>query len=295
MNVSRRILPFLVVFGALACASSVQAQIRVTLKMSKSQYVAHEPVLATVTVTNNVGRDLLIHSEGVGRGTISWLDFAVTSGRNSLSPRTKLSFKAVTIPAGRSISKTIDLTGLYRVTEAGNFRGHAVVRLPDGAGAFKSNSVPFTVTKGREIFRQRVGDPNSHSVREFRLSTHHASQKTSLYVHVVDVRTGKTMQAFRMGEAITYQKPKAKVDRNNNLHVLFLTAPDTYAHGRVSPDGKYLGTKYFKSAPGRRPSLAIFATGEVVVAGGVSYDPKAERQQRAQIRKLSERPALTYR
>ena len=132
MNVYRRILPFLVVSGTLAWVSSVQAQVRVTVKMSKSQYVAHEPVLATVTVTNNVGRDLLIHSEGVGRGTISWLDFVVTSGRNSLRPRTKLSFKSVTIPAGRSISKTIDLTGLYRVTEAGNFPidGHGTRSIP---------------------------------------------------------------------------------------------------------------------------------------------------------------------
>lgn len=295
MNSYRRILPLVLALGAFACATTAQAQIRLSMKMSASQYVAHEPVLATVTITNHAGRDLLIFSEGVGRGSISWLDFSVSSGRNSLTPRTKLSFKAVTIPAGRSISKTIDLTGLYRVTEAGNFRAFATVRLPDGGGAFNSNSVPFNVTKGKMVFQQRVGDPKGRSVREFQLSIHNSSQKSSLYAHVIDIRTGRTLQAFRMGDLISYKKPKARVDRKNVLHVLYLAAPNTYAHGRVTPDGKYLGTVYFKPAPGSKPALATFGSGDVVVSGGITYDPKAERQQRGQIRKLSERPALTYR
>ena len=289
----RRILPLVVVLGALVC-TSVEAQIRVELRMSKRQYVAHEPVLATVTVTNHAGRDLLLHSEGAGRGTIPWIDFAMKDSRGTtLSPRTTVRFKSVSIPAGRSISKTVDLTGLYRVTEMGNYRGYAVVRMPGGGGIFNSNSAHFTVTKGRNLFTQRVGDPASRNVREYRVSVFNAKE---LYVHVVDVRTGRTLQAFRLGETLTFNKPKITVDRSNNLHVLYMTKRhDVYGHGRVSPEGKYLGTDYFKRASGTKPSLQTFPNGEVVVACGIPYDPKAERQHRAQIRRLSERPALTYR
>ena len=98
-----------------------------------------------------------------------------------------------------------------------------------------------------------------------------------------------------MGEVITSKAPKATVDRDNNLHVLSLSAPNVYAHGTVTPAGTYLGTKYYKAAAGRKPALTTFNNVEVVISGGISYDPKAEAQSRARLRKLSERPSMTFR
>ena len=181
------------------------------------------------------------------------------------------------------------------MTEPGRFRCKAVIRLPEGGGQFVTNTAYFNVTLGRQVYSQRVGDPGRGNVREYRLSIHNTSRKASLYVHLIDIRTGRTMQAFRMGDVITSKTPKATVDRVNNLHVLFLAAPGTYAHGTVSPDGKHLGTKYYNPAPGRKPALATFKNGEVVISGGISHDPKAAAQSRARLRKLSERPRMTYR
>ena len=289
---TRRLLPLAVVLGVLTLGESLQAQVRSSLRMSKKQYVAHEQVLATVTITNDTGRDLLIHSDG----QFNWLDFVVKNARGtSLTPLAQRKFEAVNIPPGRSIAKTIDLTGLYRVTDPGNFRCHAVVRLPRGRGNFPTNSALFNVTRGKQIYSHRVGDPANRNVREFRLSIHTTSKKSSVYVHVIDIQTGRTIQAFRMGDTLTFRKPKATVDRARNLHVLFLTAPNIYAHAQVSANGKYLGTEYFTPAPGAKPALATFANGDVVIAGGIPYDPKANQERRASIRKLSERPRLTYR
>lgn len=288
----RRLLPLAVVLGVLAPGGSLQAQVRATLRMSNTQYVAHEQVLATVTITNDTGRDLLIHSEGA----FNWLDFVVKNSRgSSLTPLAQKKFEAVNIPAGRSIAKTINLNGVYRVTDPGNFRCHAVVRLPGGRGNFTTNSSLFNVTRGKQIYSHRVGDPAARNVREFRLSIHTTTKKSSVYVHVIDIQTGRTIQAFRLGDALAYRKPKAISDRAKNLHVIFLTAPNIYAHARVSADGKYLGTDYYTPAPGAKPALATFANGDVVMAGGIPHDPKASQKRRASIRKLSERPRLTYR
>ena len=293
MTTPRQLLSLLAVAGVLLGAGTASAQIKADIKISKKQYIAHEPVHATVTITNHAGHDLLIHTDRAGQG-FQWLDFVVKNSQGtSLTPLVALNFEAVTIPAGRSISKTIDLTGAYRVTQPGNYRCHAVIRLPRGGGQFTTNSAFFNVTRGQQIFSQRVG--SGSSVREFRLSILNTARKSSLYAHLVDIRTGRTLQAFRMGDALTFRKPKATIDRSNTLHVLFLTAPNIYAYGRVSVEGRYLGTQYYKPAPGAKPALATFANGDVVVAGGIDYDPRAERQQRAQIRKLSERPRLTYR
>lgn len=296
MITSHKILPLVLVFASLVMAMSAEAQIRVRLKMSKSQYVAHEPVKATITITNHAGRDLVIYSEGAGRGTISWLDFALKTSRGAaLTPLSRVSFPAVKLPAGRSISKTVNLAQLYSVTEVGNFRGHAVVRLPNDGGIFNSNSESFSVTKGQRVYTQRVGDPNRGNLREYGLSVFNSGEKSSLYVHVTDVRTGRTIRTFRLGEALTFKKPRATVDRNRNLHVLYLTAPSIYGHAQVTPDGRLVGTQYYKRASGKQPSLTTFANGEVVVAGAVAYNPDAARERRAQIRRLSERPNFIYR
>ena len=280
--------------AVLSAGESMEAQVKASLSMSKKEYIAHEPVVATVTLTNNAGRDLLIHTDD--RTTLNWLDFEIKNSRGTaLSPLAAMNFGAVTIPAGRSITKSVDLTGTFRVTESGRFRCKAVVRLPGGGGQFVTNTAYFNVTRGRRVYSQRVGDPASGNVREYRLSIYNTSRKASLYLHLIDIRTGRTMQVFRMGDVITSKTPKATVDRGNNLHVLFLAAPNIYAHGTVTPAGKHLGTKYYNPAPGRKPALATFTNGEVVISGGISYDPREAAQSRARLRKLSERPRMTYR
>ncbi|NIP95476.1 MAG: hypothetical protein GWO24_19345, partial [Akkermansiaceae bacterium] len=190
MMPSRRLLSPIVFLFTLAAAMSLEAQVRVDLRLSKRSYVAHEPVLATVTITNHAGRELLIHNEGAGRRSMSWLDFSLRNARGTtLSPITSITFRSLRIPAGQSVS------------DLGNYSGHAVVRMPGGAGIFNSNRVSFKVTKGHTIFAQRIGDPASRNVREFRVSTFNASQKSSLYVHLVHIQTGRTLQAFKLGDA----------------------------------------------------------------------------------------------
>ncbi|MBJ05914.1 MAG: hypothetical protein CMO40_02185 [Verrucomicrobiaceae bacterium] len=294
MITHRKILFLAVVATVLGGGERVEAQLRASLSMSKKEFVAHEAVVATITLTNDAGHDLLIHTDG--RTAVDWLDFQLKDSRGtSLSPQAPIDLGAVTIPAGRSISKSIDLTSVYRVTKVGRYRCAAVIRLPRDGGRFLTNAVPFTVTLGRRVYTQRVGDPENGTAREYRLSVHSSSRKSSLYLHLVDLRTGRTLQAFRMGEVISRKTPKALVDRHNNLHVLFLAAPNVYGHGTVTPSGRYAGSQYYKPAPGRTPALVTFQNGDVVLSGGLSYDPREEVQRRAQIRKLSERPRLTFR
>ena len=51
----RRLLPWLFVF---IFAATTEAQVEVDLKFKRLQYIAHEPVVATVAITNLAGRDI---------------------------------------------------------------------------------------------------------------------------------------------------------------------------------------------------------------------------------------------
>jgi hypothetical protein len=292
----RRITPVVVVLSLLAFATSLEAQVRVDLQLPKREFVAYEPVEVILTLTNRTGGDLLIHGEGVGRAAMSWLDFSVTNSRGSvLSPIGQVGFNSVRLPAGQSVAKTIQLNNIYRVADLGNYSCTAIVRLPGDAGVFKSNRTSFSVTKGTPLYRQRFGSQAARNVREFTVSLFNASDRSSLYVHLVDVRTGRNLHAFKLGDVLTFNKPEVTMDGKNNLHVLFLQAPGVFAHARVDPNGKYLGTEFLKRGGSAKPAFQTFANGEVVVAAGIPFNPQAEQEQQAQIRRLSERPAITYR
>jgi hypothetical protein len=259
--------------------------------MSKSEYVAHEQVSATVTITNRAGRDLVLQ----GRGDLNWLSFEMwdAQGRPMTPRRGAVIVQAARIPAGQSISKTIDLNAIFFLSDLGRYRARAAVRLFEGEGAiFGSNTMGFNVTKAREIYKQRVGVPGSRNVREYRVLSFSGQQKTTLYVQVEDVSSGRILQTQPLGEALMFRKPTATVDGNNNLHLLYLVNPTTFVRVRISPDGDFQGRDFHKRGSTGSPRLVTFANGEVQVAGGIPYDPKAEQRLQNKIRRLSERPAF---
>ena len=67
----RNIAAFLVFCFVVGAAN---AQIQVQLKFNRLQYIAYEPLIATVTITNRAGRDIDLRDDG-GQ---TWFGFEVT-------------------------------------------------------------------------------------------------------------------------------------------------------------------------------------------------------------------------
>ena len=76
----KRFLPCVLL---LFLAATAQAQIQVRLSFKRLQYIVHEPVIATMTITNLAGRDIELHDENDAH----WFGFEITAndGR-SLAP-----------------------------------------------------------------------------------------------------------------------------------------------------------------------------------------------------------------
>ena len=283
-----------VCLGMAALASSLSAQIEVKATMSKRDYVANEPVMVTITITNRAGRDLFLH----GNSRQSWLDFNIKNDRGvPLSTfRGSEGFNAVNVPAGRSVSRTVDLSQSFRVTTLGRYGGYASVRMPDdGETVYSSNRISFAVSSARALYAQKIGVPGSDTTREYRVLTFSNGNKSELYVEVEDGKTGRILRTFSLGESLMFRKPEATVDGANNLSVLYLNTPSVFVHARISPDGKLIGRELFKRGQTGEPRLTTFANGEVRTAGGVPYDPEAEQAQQARVRRISERPPFAYR
>lgn len=268
-------------------------QVSITLKVDRRQYLEHEPVTAVVTVTNRSGRELDFASRLEGKIAHSWLDFSMRdSGGRPMTKRNHKVFQRAVIPAGRSMARRINLSGMFNVAKVGNFAVTAHVRRPGiDEVSYTSNSGHFTVGGGSTIHSVPFGVPNSpFTKREYNVVTFNDGERTSLYAQVMDTNSGRSISTFRLSEYLGFVKPQMALDGKNQLHVLYLADPEVFVHATVNQDGNHTGTKYFKRAGGRQPRFVAFADGSVVVSGAIPFDPEKEVQAQKKARRASERP-----
>jgi len=283
----------LLVLLLLASSLPATAQIDVGLRMVRRQFVAGEPVRAVITITNHAGRDLVFQ----GDGRLSWLDFVVKTDRGEpITSPSVTQFRAVRVPVGQSLSREVDLSKLFRLNRIGTYSVYGTIRMPGrGNNGFLSNRAVFTVTKGRLIWTQKVGvKGRPGETREYKVLTFSDSRKTYIYIQVVDNITGQPLKTFALGEVLLFRKPQATVDRDQRLHVLFLSTPTVWTRVVIDVDGRAVSRDFHKRGASSDPRLVTFGNGEVVVAGSIPYDPVAERQARARAHKISERPNVVY-
>lgn len=275
-------------------ASSAHAQLVASLRLSKSQYVAGEPVIAIVTITNHAGRDLVLQSQD----RTQWLDFLVKNSNGSpvTSPKRSGSFGALKIGAGQSMAREIDLSQHFNLSEPGNFSVAAVIRMPGQAsGDTGTNRVIFSLNPGRAYWSQKIGIPSKPGqTREYRILNFNGEQKSELYAQVIDNTTGRPVRTFLLGDSLSMRKPSITIDRAQRMHVLFLATPTMYLHCEVDSDGRLTNRQIHQRGAQGDPMLMTSPNGDVLVANSIPYDPKAIEAAKKQTRKASDRPAFIY-
>ena len=270
-------------------ASSAFAQIQVELKLPRLQYIAYEPVVANLTITNLAGRDVdLRDSDGQ-----AWFGFEVNGNENqSIAPLSKASTEPLNVAAGKRVTQKINLTPLFGVHDFGTYRVRAHIYFADLNKFFYSQTKVFEITDARPIWQKTVGVPQSEdgsgSVRTYSLMTNRFPDHTSLYVRVENKDSGIVYATYSLGQVIAFDQPQAEFDRANQLHVLYCAAPRNWAYARVGLNGELVSRASFAETK-TRPRLVHSDDGMVKVAGGMIDKPMTE-ETRATAPKLSARP-----
>ncbi len=267
-----------------------QAQLATSLKVNKRTYLAGEPVVATVTITNHSGRELVFF----GDGRTPWLNFSVKNHRgDTVLPRGRGDFGKMKIKAGESLAREVNLSQYFLLDEPGNFSVSAVVHTPgsttDGA---TTNRTSFSQSSGAPYWTQKVGIPRTGSTREYRLINFSGDTKTQLYAQIIDGRTGQNVRTFLLGDIMMLRKPLATVDKAQRLHVMFLATPTMWVHCQIDTDGKLVDRQIHQRADQGDPQLLTYGDGTVRVANSIPYDPKAAAEANAKIRKATDRPPV---
>ena len=274
----------------LALSGQSWGQLNVDIQLGRRQFIPHESLPVALRLTNRAGKELLLH----GDGRRSWLNVVVLDrSGNPIAPYAGgvLNFQAAKVPVGRAVAKQLDLNRLFPLSRFGKYTVYVTVTLPTGE-TFKSARKNFDIVNGRVIYEQRVG--LGAKSRDYRLISFAPGRNSYLYFQAELVDERRVALTYPIGEFLQNKKPQATVDKGGDLHVLYLATPDRYVHVLINSQGKVTDRKIYKHGPSGDPRLIAFADGEVKVAGGLEFDPKALKKQRDKIKKISERPSIIF-
>jgi hypothetical protein len=275
----------------LFLAATAGAQIQVELKFKRFQYVAHEPVPATVRITNLSGRDIDLQDENGQR----WFGFEINAsdGRLLAPLRQAASEPALHVEAGKTVTRKINLTPGFPVHDLGSYHVRANVYFADLNKFFYSPTKVFQVADARPIWQKTVGIPDGMAgageVRTYSLLSNRFPDHTSLYVRVENKDRGVVYTTYSLGRAIAYDEPQAELDRANQLHVLHCASPRSWAYSHIGLNGELLAHSIFMETK-TRPRLRHAANGAIAVTGGRLDGPTAE-SARSPAPKLSAQPS----
>jgi hypothetical protein len=274
----------------LGLVATARAQIQVELKFKRLQYVAHEPVLATVKITNLSGRDIELHDDN-GQ---PWFGFEVNAGEGRLlaALRQNAPEPALQVESGKTVTRKINLAPIYPVQDFGSYHVRANVYFADLSKHFYSHTKVFQVADARPVWQKTVGVPDGRpgagEARTYSLLSNRFPNHTSLYVRVENRDRGVVYTTYSLGHAIAYAEPQVELDRANQLHVLHCAAPRNWAYSHIGLNGELLAHSIFMETK-TRPHLRHAADGVIAVSGG-KLDGPVTRSDGSPAPKMSARP-----
>ena len=265
------------------------AQVQVDVALKRSLYMVYEPLICNVTITNLSGGTLTLEDAPREK----WFGFQIETvdGRPLPPINPHYQNQTVEIEAGQRLTRSINITPLYPLSEFGTYRVRAVVYVSQLGKYFVSPQLNIEITEGRQLWQQTVGVPEGLGqgrARTFTILAHRLPRTTMLYLRVEDKEAGVIYCTTQVGRFITFASPDIELDGGNQIHILQNTAPKAFLYSHFDVNGKVLKQQAYQ-AYDARPYLVRKPDASVAVVGGVPYDPKAPPPEQ-QLPKLSDRP-----
>ncbi len=271
----------------------LRAQFLVALQMDKVNYIDQESMLATVTVTNRSGADVIL---GASAGSRNWLTFDITDSTGREFPPLTLPAKDAPIfKAGEAITRKIHIIDAYPANQLGTYSIKASAYHPPTAEFFESNRVRFVVNDQKPYGEPLVigvpaGYPEAGRTRAYEPLVVRDNEHSYLYMRMRDVKTHENLATYQIAPISLARDPQLTLDGSNFLHALFLAGPKIYVYAIIEPDGHMKSKTIFKELDNSRPQLFRTPTNGVVAQGGQLMDPNSKEATQKKARSLSERP-----
>lgn len=283
----RALTSLLFLLALLVGAPRASAQLEVTMTLERDNYVSLEPVEATVTIKNTVGKDVVLG----GQGGTSWLNFQIhdTAG-TPVSPIRAVNVQPMVLRNGETLQRKFQLDRFFYISESGTYIIRAAAYFPELEKHNYSRPLRFNIQQPRRPRWQEVfATPGQKGYRRFQVFTFNDTIKSYVCLSLIDEETKMVIARTALGSVVVEKDVQPALDRNKNLHLVYMGSPTVYVYQRIDPSGRITERKYYLASKGA-PKLTKETDGNVFISGGTVYDPLLAPRSDP-FRKLSDRPA----
>ena len=151
----------------------------------------YEPLICAVTITNLSGGTLSLADTPREK----WFGFQIETVDGRPLPPIDPDYRnqPVEIEPGQRLTRLINLTPLYPLSEFGTYRVRAAIYPAQIGRYFVSPQLNVEITEGRQLWQQTVGIPGGAGegkTRTFSILAHRLPRTTMLYLRVEDKEAG---------------------------------------------------------------------------------------------------------
>jgi hypothetical protein len=279
----------LIVAGLFATVAGAHAQISVDLNIKRRSFIRYEPIIATVTVTNLSGRDLMLRD-----GEAQWFGFQIVDAGNlPVAPRNpNYHLDSLALKAGTTVRRTVNLNTLFGLNEFGIYRIRAQIFSDEMNKFFSSRPTNIEISEAHVMWQQTVGVPegkeDAGSMRTVSLLVWQGPEHQHLYCRIENRDAGIVYCTTELGHLMANSQPEVQFDLENNFYILNFAGPKMYTLYKLGLNGEFLGETHY-AAPKSRPRFRRLADGTLQIVGGQRQVAQATAAQPPQP-KLSDRP-----
>lgn len=278
---------FATVFVMMCCMATVYAQLGLELVMSRSIYLAHEPIFAKVKIRNYSGQPLVFGEDSRLRGEVLF-EFVGPDQRVIAPLSDHFSMVGTILMPGESKELIIPVSRYYNFRKAGVYRGHAYVKHQLLKDMFKSNDCRIEVSNGVPVWKRSVGVPEvirtnglvneKIKSRNYVLKTMVEGATKHYYLSIEDEKN--IYAVLHVGREVGVERFKAEIDMLSRLHLIVPISPRIFHYNIINLNGQVELDQYLKTTR-TVPSLvrepqsgAVHAVGGDQALPGVDYEVK---------------------
>lgn len=250
------------------------AQVSVEVVTEQDKFLPAESLPVAVKITNRSGRTLNLGDQP------GWLTFSV-EGRDGFVVEETGEVPVIgpfKLASGEVATRRVDLAPCFSLNRPGGYRIEATVNLKELGGQATSKAKNFDVIEGAILWSQEFGMPagdgtnSTHQPLEVRrytlLKANYLKSELRLYFRVTEEANNKVIKVFSIGPMVSFSDPKAQLDSQNNLHLIYQSGRIACLYVMLNPEGEILRRQTYEYT-GSRPRLTVDATGNITVAGGL--------------------------
>ncbi len=266
---TRKIL--LVTGLGLGLVVGLSAQVSVEITMGQEHFLSGETIPLTVRIANRSGQTLHLGDAP------DWLTFTVSSRTAYVAEKNgDVPVEgAFELGSGKTALRRVTLTPYFNLPHAGRYEATASVRIKQWETMVVSPPKAFEIINAAKIWSQDFGMPpvpgvtnEVPEVRRYSLEqANYLRGKLRLYLRLMDAESDHAYKVIPIGGMVSFSNPEARIDRVNQLHVLYQFGAHSYLYTVVTPEGEIVRRQTYDIAQ-HRPRLVSDEKGGFVVAGG---------------------------